>query len=151
MEIKTLLSLLGGFLLLALILFIHRKRKRKGGEELSIKRLMDNADSWGKPTASACGSCAVKGSCAAHGAKTTIQKKKAIEYYDDQELDLYAGRDSHSYSQEEQAEFQEVYNTLMACDRKGWIESLKLRGIALPALLQQEIEKDPQLRHLLIH
>lgn len=148
MELNTLIGLLGGFLLLALILFLHHKWKGKGREELSIKRFMDNAESWGESHATACGSCAVKESCATSCTTSAPKKEKPITYYDDEELDLYSGRDPHSYSTEEEEEFREVYHTLLENDREGWLKSLERRKIALPATLLSEIEKDLRLGQL---
>lgn len=62
-----------------------------------------------------------------------------IEYYDDEELDRFAGRDGSAYSDEEIEEFDEVFTTLRSEDVAGWIRSLQLRGITLPDALKDDV------------
>lgn len=57
---------------------------------------------------------------------------KDIEYYDDEELDLYRGRASGDYTPEEEEQFREILLTLLPEDVAGWGRSLQLRGIELP-------------------
>lgn len=61
-------------------------------------------------------------------------------YYDDEELDRFAGRDAEDYSDEEIEEFRDVLLTLLPSDAPGWAVSLERRHIALPAELQPELE-----------
>ncbi|MDR1408326.1 MAG: phospholipase [Tannerella sp.] len=63
---------------------------------------------------------------------------KAIEYYDDEELDAYRGIPSDAYREETVDEFREVLYTLRDTDVAGWIRSLQLRGIYLPDMLKDE-------------
>ena len=60
------------------------------------------------------------------------------EYYDDEELDIFAGYSSHSYNEEEVEQFAEILHTLLDPDISGWIHSLQLRGIELPDALKEE-------------
>lgn len=62
-----------------------------------------------------------------------------VVYYDDQELDAYAGRGTDDYADEEVEQFRDVLYTLLPSDRLGWERSLKRRGIALPAALRDEL------------
>jgi len=55
-----------------------------------------------------------------------------IEYYDDEELDAYAGRAADSYSEDEILQFRDVRNTMLEQDVSGWEKSLKERNISLP-------------------
>lgn len=64
---------------------------------------------------------------------------KPIEYYDDEELDVYAGRESDAYSDDEADEFREVLTTLLPTDVKGWNRSLILRGINVPDQIKDEM------------
>lgn len=64
---------------------------------------------------------------------------REIEYYDDEELDKYAGRTGDSYSEAEVEEFSNVLYTLRPDDVKGWNRSLILRQIALPDSLRDEL------------
>jgi hypothetical protein len=55
-----------------------------------------------------------------------------IEYYDDDELDVFAGREANSYNDAEKAMFREILDTMLPEDVAGWQQSLELRGIAAP-------------------
>lgn len=55
-----------------------------------------------------------------------------IEYYDDEELDVFSGRSSDSYSQSEIEQFKEVLETMFTSDVQGWLKSLEQRRISLP-------------------
>lgn len=62
-----------------------------------------------------------------------------IEYYDDEELDRFAGRDADSYSDEETDEFRDVMLTMRPDEIAGWVRSIQLRGIALPRDVRDEL------------
>lgn len=64
---------------------------------------------------------------------------KQIEYYDDEELDRFAGRPSDGYTEAETEEFRNILYTMLESDVAGWVRSLQLRGIALPEALRDEI------------
>lgn len=63
---------------------------------------------------------------------------RQIEYYDDEELDTYRGRQPDSYLPAEEEAFREVLYTMRDDDVPGWLRSLQLRGIALPTSLKDE-------------
>lgn len=63
---------------------------------------------------------------------------KAIEYYDDEELDRYKGIESDAYEEEVVDEFRDVLFTLQEVEVAGWLRSLQLRGINLPDALKDE-------------
>lgn len=60
-------------------------------------------------------------------------------YFDDEELDRFAGRDAEAYEPEEIDEIREVMMTLLPDDVAGWARSIQLRGIALPNELRDEL------------
>lgn len=60
-------------------------------------------------------------------------------YYDDEELDAYIGRDAASYTDAETEMFRDVLLTLLPTDIAGWDNSLRLRGIALPEGVRDEM------------
>ena len=60
-------------------------------------------------------------------------------YYDDEELDRFAGKDADSYSPDEIEEVREVMMTLLPEDVPGWVRSIQLRGINLPSPLRDEL------------
>lgn len=59
-------------------------------------------------------------------------------YYDDEELDRFAGRQPDEYSDEEEEEFREVLYTLLPPDIYPWGVSLTQRNVALPSSLRDE-------------
>ena len=64
---------------------------------------------------------------------------KEIEYFDDEELDTFAGRQSDSYDQQEVEQFCEVLHTMRQDEVQAWCRSLTLRGISLPDELKDEV------------
>lgn len=59
-------------------------------------------------------------------------------YFDDEELDRFAGRQADSYTESETEEFREVLYTLLPDDIYPWGVALTGRGIALPSSLRDE-------------
>ncbi|MDE6038008.1 MAG: hypothetical protein K2G05_07070 [Duncaniella sp.] len=59
-------------------------------------------------------------------------------YYDDEELDRFAGREPDSYTTDEINEFREVLYTLGATEVYAWGSALTQRDIALPLDLRDE-------------
>lgn len=64
---------------------------------------------------------------------------RKIEYYDDEELDKYAGVAPNSYTPQQEDEFRDIFYTMQDEDVAGWVRSLQLRGIALPDNLKDEV------------
>ena len=62
-----------------------------------------------------------------------------IEYYDDEDLDEYIGKDPDSYYQYQVDQFRDIFYTMQDIDVAGWVRSLQLRGINLPTELKDEI------------
>ncbi len=63
---------------------------------------------------------------------------KKIDYYDDEELDVYCGFTPEAYSDSAIEEFREVLYTLREEEVAGWLRSLQLRNINLPEMLKDE-------------
>jgi hypothetical protein len=63
-----------------------------------------------------------------------------IEYFDDEELDAYAGTPSDQYTDKAVEQFREVLYSMYDSDKSGWLHSLRLRKIAVPDQLRDEIE-----------
>lgn len=63
----------------------------------------------------------------------------SVEYYDDEELDRFRGRDADSYNDDEIEEFRSVLLTLLPHDIAGWGRSIQLRGITLPSVVRDEL------------
>lgn len=64
---------------------------------------------------------------------------KDIEYYDDEELDRFRGRQSDQYTDEEVEEFATVLYTMQPKEVKAWNRSLILREINLPNQIKDEL------------
>ncbi len=62
-----------------------------------------------------------------------------IEYYDDEELDRFIGRDGSDYSPEEEEEFRDVLMTLRPQDISGWARSITARRLILPPDIRDEL------------
>lgn len=67
------------------------------------------------------------------------QPGEKIVYYDDEELDRYAGKDPDAYTPDEIEEVRDVMMTLLPEDIPGWVRSIQLRGIQLPTPLRDEL------------
>lgn len=63
---------------------------------------------------------------------------RPIEYFDDEELDRYRGREADSYTDNEADEFAEVLHTMRQTEVADWCRSLNLRGVNLPDQLKDE-------------
>lgn len=68
-----------------------------------------------------------------------VKSSTEIVYYDDEELDRFAGIAPDGYTDEQTEEFRDVMLTLLPDDIAGWARSLELRGIALPEIVRQEL------------
>jgi len=76
------------------------------------------------------------------GVHTVCEKglptKQEIEYYDDEELDLFVERAGDSYNENEISQFCDVFYTLKEYEVAGWLKSLQTRNIELPESLKDE-------------
>ena len=64
---------------------------------------------------------------------------KEVEYYDDEELDRFKGKESGEYTDDEAEEFSEVLYTMRPDEAKGWNRSLILRGINVPNQIKDDL------------
>ncbi|MDE6286560.1 MAG: phospholipase [Muribaculaceae bacterium] len=91
-----------------------------------------------QPAEAAAGECCGQHAVCERDSLLAAMSEK-IEYFDDEELDAYAGRDSAQYSESESEEFRSVLLTLLPDDVAPWARSLQLRGIELPADVRDEL------------
>lgn len=63
---------------------------------------------------------------------------KEIEYFEDEELDAFAGRSPEDYTAEEADMFRDVLLTLRPDEIAAWGRSVQLRGIELPTDIRDE-------------
>lgn len=59
-----------------------------------------------------------------------------IEYFDDEELDRFAGRQGDSYDEMETEEIREIMMSVRPEELASWARSLQLRNIELPYSLR---------------
>jgi len=64
---------------------------------------------------------------------------REIEYYDDEELDRFRGRQSNQYTDDEAEEFANILYTMQPQEAKGWNRSLILREINVPNQIKDEL------------
>lgn len=64
---------------------------------------------------------------------------KDIEYFEDEELDMYKGRASSDYSDDEAEEFRYVLETMRQDEVADWNRSLRLREINVPDQIKDEL------------
>ncbi len=79
--------------------------------------------------------------CGAHAVcekESLLRFKIEIEYYDDEELDIFAGRSPVSYNEDEIRQFSDIFYTLQELDIAGWLKSLQSRNIELPENIKEE-------------
>ena len=123
------LIIASAIVLVGLALYIHHRLT--GGDapaEAAVTVPAQTADE------ECCGQHAV---CERDSLLAAVSQK--IEYYDDEELDAFAGRDPESYSAAESEQFRDVLLTLLPDDIAGWARSVQLRGIALPVDVRDEL------------
>ena len=64
--------------------------------------------------------------------------KQEITYYEDEELDAFAGRNENEYTPEEEEQWRDVLYTLQPGDLLGWGQSIKHRRLVMPAAIREE-------------
>jgi len=61
-----------------------------------------------------------------------------IVYYDDEELDELSGKSVSEYTEQDIKQLADVFYTLKEQDVAGWLKSLQLRNIDLPAEIRDQ-------------
>ena len=64
--------------------------------------------------------------------------RQQITYYDDEELDGFKGRGENDYTPQEEEQWRDVLYTLLPADLLGWGQSIKHRGLVMPAAIRAE-------------
>lgn len=106
--------------MLMLVTYLNRKKKQ---EEVEINVQIDEE-------------C-----CGAHEVcdrDSLLSPDCEIIYYDDDELDAMTKINPTDYTEVQKKQFSEVFYTLKESDVAGWLRSLQLRAIELPADLKEE-------------
>ena len=108
--------------LLILILFEWRERHRKGEPNAPVRTI----------DPSCCGQHLV---CER---EKMLQPLDKPVYYDDEELDAYADIPSEDLTQEQADAIGAVFHSMSESDVAGWVRSIEMRRIALPADIREE-------------
>lgn len=75
--------------------------------------------------------------CERDSLSTAVQD--AEDYYDDEELDAYAGRAADAYEPDETEAFRDVLMTLKPEEIAPWARAIQRRGITLPSDIREEL------------
>ena len=109
---------------------IHNRRLRRQVESGELEAMPEVVE----VDSECCGQHEV---CEKESLLAAVSRK--IEYYDDEELDKYAGVAPDSYTPQQEDEFRDIFYTMLDEDVAGWVRSLQLRGMALPDNLKDEV------------
>lgn len=114
-------------LLVGLVLWFHERRWRSRNAGVA------------QPEATAVEEecCGMHITCERDSLLAAVSEK--IEYYDDEELDRFAGTAPDDYSDADIEEFRDVLLTMRPDDIAGWARSLQLRNINLPSPVRDEL------------
>ncbi|MDE6311654.1 MAG: phospholipase [Muribaculaceae bacterium] len=128
------LILLCSLLVAGCVLYLHHRLT--GGDVAA-----SDTSSSGAPSLSADeaedGCCGMHITCERDSLLSSVSPE--IEYFDDEELDRFAGRDGDMYEADEEEEFREILLTMPADNIAAWARSLQLRGINLPDAVREEL------------
>jgi len=126
------LIIAGAIVAVGLVLYIHYRLTEKPASE--AKPEASDVQDGGDEQQECCGMHVI---CERDSLLSAVSDK--IEYYDDEELDAYAGREAGSYTEAETEQFRDVLLTLLPDDIAGWARSIQLRGIELPESVRDEL------------
>lgn len=117
-----LLSLIVG---VGLLLWLHDRYSRAKNPE--AEKIVEPADEC----------CGMHITCERDSLLASVSP--TIEYYDDEELDVFRERTPQSYTDDEVEQFRDVLLSMRPEDIAGWARSLQLRQIALPEAVRDEL------------
>ncbi len=117
----------------ALLYIEHRLYLKRKGREMSDKS--DKSDQSDSAADEEC--CGMHITCEKDSLLASVSPD--VVYYDDEELDRFAGRRPEDYTDEEIEEFRDILLTLLPADIAGWGRSLQLRHIELPQQVRDEL------------
>lgn len=131
------LSLL--IVLVGAVLFLHHRLTSRAGRKNepaaeSDTALEDAGTAQDAPEGECCGMHIV---CERDSLSTAVADES--DYFDDEELDSFAGREAGSYSPEETEMFRDVLLTLRPDDIAPWARAIQRRGITLPEAVRDEL------------
>ncbi len=135
--------ILGALVAVGLPLYLlHRYDERHAPKDLKVSKVSkvskdskDSKDPTGLIDDEVC--CGMHLTCDKDSLLAAVSE--TIEYFDDEELDRFAGRSADSYTPDEIEEFRDVLLTLLPADIAPWARSIQLRGITLPSDVRDEL------------
>lgn len=122
--------LIAALILLGLILFLGERCY--GGRQTNARET-EPLPQKNKKTDECCGLHEI---CERDSLLSAVSKQ--IEYYDDEELDEWKGLPANGYTEDQITFFRDILYTLKSEEVAGWLRSLQLREIELPAELRDE-------------
>lgn len=135
---KTILLLIIFFgILISYLIFINYRK----GKSLSSNNEVNNQNKEETNTSNNREKNVDEECCGQHQVcerESLINTKIVADYYDDEELDIYIGKNQESYSDEDINCFENIFYTLKEYDVAGWLKSLQIRGIELPDKVKEE-------------
>lgn len=121
--------------IILLIVLVSVFDKRRTSKKLSEKiNDTETDESFHESSSSLC--CGKHAVCE-KGRLTEAMMNKA-NYFDDEDLDRFKGRNSSDYVDSEIEEFRYVLYTMEQKEVSEWLESLQVREIELPNVLKDE-------------
>lgn len=78
------------------------------------------------------------GCCGKHAVCEKSYDKEAL-YFDDEELDVYIGREPEEYTESEIEEFRNILYTMRSNEINLWVQCLQQRNVKLPKEIKEEI------------
>lgn len=108
-------------------LFYHRNEPEKADETEDFTASQGCTDE----------SCGIRSICPSEQILTG-ECRQEVTYYDDEELDAFAGRGEDGYTDQEMEQWRDVLYTLQPADLLGWGQSIKHRGLVMPAPIRDE-------------
>mgnify|MGYP003293277682 CR=1 FL=1 len=139
----------GVVLILLYVLYCADKRRKMNGTSVQDGNLQSTKAADGSRTARALQE-AQTGGAADHGTEccgkhAVCEKQKlaearlrAAQYFDDEELDRFSGRQGFEYTDDEVEEFRYVLYTMRQDEVRQWMECLQARNVELPDMLKEE-------------
>lgn len=130
------LILLGAILGVGSLLWAHDRMTRKQSADRASDDAHDGESASDAESSDNEGCCGMHITCERDSLSVTDTN---IIYYDDEELDRYAGISADDYDESQIEEFRDILLTLIPTDIAPWARSLQLRGINLPTTVRDEL------------
>lgn len=137
--ITVCLILVGVLLGLGAVCYAHQKltERAKSAEQQEVAEEEKSPSCDDVPADSPTVCCGAHAVCERTSLLADATKKPV--YFDDEELDAFAGRDANTYTAAEADRFRDVLLTLLPQDVAPWARSIQQRGIALPPDVRDEL------------